>query len=138
MKKTALALSVSMLLIGCTPAGRIKDVIVEYEKVASQVDLGDSKEQVLAILTPSQADLEPGWKKPPEKYMKDGVLVEIYFLRSGLQSDGITTDDEFTPYIFNNGKLVGLGWSMLGGAKSHGKVIQPAPVINNSTTTIVY
>ncbi len=50
--------------------------------------------------------------------MNDDVLVEIYYMRTGWVSDGITTDDEFTPFIFNNGQLVGIGWASLGGPKS--------------------
>jgi len=67
-------------------------------------------------------------------YKKEGVLVEILYFRSGWQSDGLTTDDEFTPYLFNDGKLVAVGWAVLGGAKSHG---QTTPQTNIHTTTVV-
>jgi len=59
------------------------------------------------------------------------VLVEIYFMRSGWQPDGLTTDDEFTPYIFHDGKLVGIGWSMIGGSKSQGQAQPIQSVIIN-------
>ena len=52
-------------------------------------------------------------------------------------ADGLTTDDEFTPYIFNNGKLVGIGWQVLGGPKSQGQATSDI-YIQNRNTTIVY
>jgi len=62
-------------------------------------------------------------------------LIEIYFMRSGRQPDGLRTDDEFTPYVFNDGKLVGVGWQVLGGAKSQG---QTSPVTNVQQNVIIY
>jgi hypothetical protein len=51
--------------------------------------------------------------KQPDRYVKDGVNVEIIYFRSGWQSDGLTTDDEFTPYLFNDGKLVAISTATL-------------------------
>ncbi|MCH2386777.1 MAG: hypothetical protein MK240_01115 [Opitutales bacterium] len=34
--------------------------------------------------------------------------------------DHLTTDDEFTPYIFTDSVLTGIGWAVLGGPKSRG------------------
>lgn len=99
----------------------IDNAIRKYNAVASQVNLGDSKESVLSILNPSQERLSRGLRKNPERYLKDGVTVEVYFMRSRRQPDGLTTDDEFTPYVFNDGKLVGIGWQALGGAKTQGQ-----------------
>jgi len=36
-------------------------------------------------------------------------------MRSARQPDGLTTDDELTPYIFNDERLVGIEWQVLGG-----------------------
>ena len=103
-------------------ADKIDSAISKYEAVADKVDLGDSKEKVLSILQPTQASLPKSTRKSPEKYIKDGVKVEIYYMRSARQPDGLTTDDEFVPYLFNNGKLVGIGWRVLGGPKTRGRV----------------
>jgi hypothetical protein len=62
-------------------------------------------------------------------YKKEGILVDILYFRSGWNSDGLTTDDEFTPYIFNDGKLVAVGWQFIGGKKSQGQ---------SSDTIIIY
>jgi len=42
-------------------------------------------------------------------------------MRSARQPDGLTTDDEFTPYIFNDERLVRIGWQVLGGPKALGQ-----------------
>ena len=118
MKKMLALILIIIFPISCMP---IAPTIAKYNEVADQVNLGDSKEKVLAILLPTQKELGPGYNKAPDKYLKDNKLVEIYFMRSGWQPDGLTTDDEFTPYIFHDGKLVGIGWSMIGGSKSQGQ-----------------
>lgn len=76
--------------------------------------------------------------KQPNMYKKKGVLVEILYFRSGWQSDDLTTDDEFTPYLFNNGELVAVGWAILGGVKSQGQVtletnVQTITIVNPTT-----
>ena len=109
-----------ILFAGCARI-EISKSITSYEKVADKVHLGDSKEKVLSILSPSQKNLPPHVGKKPEKYIKDNHLFEIYYMRSSLQEDGLTTDDEFTPYVFKDGKLIAIGWSYLGGAKTQGQ-----------------
>ena len=85
---------------------------------------------------PTQKSLSAKATKSPEAFMKDGKKIEIYYFRSGWTSDGLTTDDEFTPYGFTDGVLTSIGWTSLGGAKTHGEVVQPATEINQ--TTIVH
>jgi len=109
-----------LLLSGCV-AQRIGSAIGDYQAVAPQIHLGDDKEMVLAILEPIQARLSPVERKPSESYLKDGVTIEIYYARSGHVSDGLTTDDEFTPYVFTTGKLTAIGWGTLGGPKTVGQ-----------------
>ena len=136
--KKILVLVLCLGLFGCAML-EIDPAISKYKAVAPKIKLGDSKEDVLSLLVPTQKSLSGSASKSPEAYIQDGNTVEIYYFRSGRQPDGITTDDEFTPYIFTNGKLTGIGWSVLGGAKSHGQVIQPAPVTNiqqNQSTTV--
>lgn len=106
-----------IILPGCAGI-QISSAISAYQDVADQVKLGDSKEKVLAILLPTQTNLPMMHSKNPDKYIKDGVEVEIYYMRSGHQGDGFTTDDEFVPYLFHDGKLVGIGWEVLGGPKT--------------------
>jgi hypothetical protein len=102
-----------------------------------RIDLGMTKVQVSDILVPSQKRLSTSEIKQPDRYMKDGVAVDIIYYRSGWQSDGITTDDEFTPYLFNDNKLVAIGWHSIGGAKSQGQATN-STYSSPSTTVIVY
>jgi len=131
--KLLFAVAAMLFLTGCVAT--TDSAIKKHDAVRSQVDLGDSKGRVLSILLPTQEELSPDASKPPERYMKDGVKVEIYFMRSRLQPDGLTTDDEFTPYVFNDGKLVGIGWQILGGASTQGQTITDVHV---NTDVIVY
>jgi hypothetical protein len=112
-----------VFLTGCA-AIETKSSVSGYNEVAHKINLGDSREYVLSLLLPIQPDtsvigVESG--KASETFMNGDVLVEIYYIRSGWIMDGKPTDDEFTPYIFNNGKLVSIGWAILGGPKTHGQ-----------------
>ncbi|MDD5451748.1 MAG: hypothetical protein PHT49_07650 [Desulfovibrionales bacterium] len=136
MHKKFAVLLAAVALTGCISM-QIDSAISKYETVADQVELGDSKEKVLAILQPTQEGLPKSCRKNPEKYIKEGVKVEIYYMRSVRQPDGLTTDDEFVPYLFNDGKLVGIGWQMLGGPKTQGQA-RSDTYISNQNTAIVY
>ena len=129
-------LSAVFVFTGCVGM-MIDSAISKYEATADQVELGDSKEKVLAILAPTQEGVPKSARKNSDKYLKDGVKVEIYYMRSARQPDGLTTDDEFTPYTFNDGKLVGIGWQVLGGPKSQGQATSDT-YIQNTNTTIVH
>lgn len=131
---TPLVALLALLTVSACIAFKIDSGVAKYYAVADRVQLGDSRNKVLGILNPTQKRIPRRARKPPDKYMKNNVLVEIYYFRTGRQSDGLTTDDEFTPYLFNDGKLVAIGWQVLGGPKSVGQVIQPAP----EQTTIIH
>ena len=118
----AFLLLCTTLLSACSTGFGIDRAITEYDEVEDRIQLGDPKEAVLAILEPTQVSVPRNSRKKSDRYLKDGVHVEILYMRTGHQRDGITTDDEFTPYVFHDGKLVGIGWHMLGGPKSHGQV----------------
>ena len=107
------------VLSGCL--GPLRLTVDDYMVVYQSVELGMSKREVQEILAPSQSRLSSTYIKQSDKYMKDGVAVDILYFRSGWQSDGINTDDEYTPYLFNDDKLVAIGWHILGGARSLGQ-----------------
>ena len=136
MFKNIILLASIAFLSGCV-AMQIDSAISKYEAVADKVELGDSKEKVLAILLPTQQEVPKSSRKNPEKYIKGDVKVEIYYMRSARQPDGLTTDDEFVPYLFNNGKLVGIGWQVLGGPKTQGQT-KSDTYISNTNQTIIY
>ena len=119
MYKHAFIFIFSALLCGC--ASVYTKTINQYTMASASIKLGDSKAEVLQKLEPTQSELSVLDKKQPETFKKDGKLVEIYFFRSGWQDDGLTTDDEFTPYIFEDGVLKAIGWTVLGGPKTQGQ-----------------
>jgi hypothetical protein len=124
-----------LMLMGCTPS-RYQLTVDEYVAVAPRVNLGMSKEEVKEILSPSQQRLKNTEIKHSDMYDKEGVLVEILYFRSGWQHDGLTTDDEFTPYLFNDGKLVSVGWAVLGGPKTQGQATPDTKVYTHQTLEI--
>ncbi|TKB87437.1 MAG: DUF3192 domain-containing protein [Nitrospira sp.] len=136
MDRSIPMLSAFLVLTGCVSM-QIDSAISKYAATAEQVELGDTKEKVLAILAPTQENVPKSARKSSDKYIKDGVKVEIYYMRSARQPDGLTTDDEFTPYVFNDGKLVGIGWQILGGPKTQGQATSDT-YIQNTNTTIVH
>lgn len=92
-----------------------------YEEAAQEVRIGDRKEAVLARLEPSQRHLKDKLRREPHRYERDGSEIEIYYFRSDWLEDGLITDDEFTPYIFKDGRLIHIGWRTLTGPRTWGR-----------------
>ena len=116
MNKAIIAVIATMLMAGCV-AWQIDGADGDYESAADQVNIGDSRDEVLAILLPTQ-------KNPPVRttnQTEGQATVETYYMRSGSQAEDLTTDEEITPYTVRNGELVGIGWSTLGKPKSQGR-----------------
>ncbi len=105
-----------VLLAACSLVSIYEQTADDYSLAAPNIELGMSRQRVVDILAPSQRRLGNTEIKQPDKYARDGVNVEILYFRSGWQSDGFTTNDEFTPYIFKDGKLVAIGWATVGDA----------------------
>jgi len=77
MNKQLALLVMVVGLAGCVGM-QIDSAISKYEAIAEQVELGDSKEKVFAILQPTQKGVPKSSRKNPEKYIKKGPRVEIY------------------------------------------------------------
>lgn len=117
-------------LSGC--AGLTESGVKNLTKV-QYVEKGMSKEDVKNIMGSQVVigyeitDVKAGTTKPltmPNPYrsetLKDGdrVLdVEFYFTHIR-QPDGIVSDDELTPLIFDNNKLTAQGWGALNKIKN--------------------
>jgi len=112
---TRFLLAVALTALSACAANQIDRSVANYDGVKDQVKPGDSKQQVLALLEPTQANLDARWKKVPDRYIDGNATVEVYYFRSSYQSEGLITDDQYTPYIFRDGILVGIGWAMLRG-----------------------
>jgi hypothetical protein len=103
---------------------RLDEAVARYEMAAAQVRLGDSQEKVLALLQPAQASLLSDDIKGPAAFpieTKTGQrsMVDVFFFRSSWHADeaptrdGLPPDDNFTPYVFADGVLTGIGWPAL-------------------------
>jgi hypothetical protein len=118
--KTQMTLGIVLVLPGlfCGCSNVVGKAISKYHAEAPKIQLGMPKDEVLRILEPSQEGLSLRQTRGPEEFTQDGIHVEIYFFRSHVNYDKILTDDEFTPYIFHDGKLQGIGWTAIGGPKT--------------------
>lgn len=112
------AASVIFLLSACANNQSISTAIFSYEAQVGNIKLGQSKAEVLAMLSPTQASMPSRFGKPFESYIEDDKLKEVYFFRSRSFADGLVTDDEFTPYVFEEGVLIAIGWTAIGGPKT--------------------
>jgi len=107
-----IALMVSVLSVaGCAPNPVTQQAVADYKSVASQISIGDAREHVLATLQTNQQIIPSQFKRRPERYLSYGEQVEIHFVRTGLDSGGSNSDDDFTPYVFKNDVLVSVGWT---------------------------
>ena len=113
MKKVIIAVVATMLMTGCI-GGQNDEAVKDYESAANQIALGDSRDEVLKILLPTQQNLPLRTTNQTES----GAIVEIYYIRSGRQADDLSTGEEITPYVFRDGKLVSIGRNTVGKPKS--------------------
>jgi len=120
--KNFVVLIVSVLITSGCVMTSIDGSIREYKRAAINVDLGDTKQEVLTKLNKAVIKLPTKNIRLPDKYTAKGKEYEIIYFRSDRQPDGLTTDDEYTPYIFRDRILVAVGWQALGGPKSVGKI----------------
>ena len=130
------ALAVSILLVGLMSAcalqrasqeytsSRIDEAVANYKAQAAKIKLGDSRDRVLALLEPTQFQLESNEIKPPvamATQTESGAdsMIVVHFFRSARHdydqpnAQGLPPDDDFTPYIFTDDVLTGIGWPTL-------------------------
>lgn len=74
----------------------------EYNKVQiTKLRLGSTREEVLALL---------GSPDITEAKMQDGTSIQVMFYRTQhVRADGLTTQDECTPLLFENDQLIAWG-----------------------------
>ena len=108
-----------LFLSGCDTTG-LGTALNTYDQQKNAVTLGDSLDQALPRLNSMQSSVQSQWLRPADQYLESGTKFYIHYQRTGWVEDGLNTDDEFTPYIFANSKLVAIGWVALGGARTAG------------------
>lgn len=60
--------------------------------------------------------LDGRYHKPSEQFMRDGKRVQIFHVMTSRIPDGTISPEEFTPIVFENDRLVSIGWTALGGS----------------------
>ena len=98
----------------------LNQAIDQYQAAESKVKLGDNKEEVLAILQPTQANLSGGQSRAREYWIdpKSGKGVDLYYFRSSRTAGPPLKkafDEELTPYLFIDNTLVAVGWNAVRG-----------------------
>ena len=88
---TLCVLAIVIFASGCVSKYQL--TVDEYATAAHRINLGDYKEQVFAILEPTQRRLDNSDRRQPVLCSRHSVLVEIYYFRSGWHDDLLNTDD---------------------------------------------
>lgn len=114
--KKLIALLLCLGLGGCASLSGVRTMNREN---LLKLSIGMSKQEALNVMgTRSFATLEEGRINNPYRSEilsnKEGKIFEVlYYCTDEKRIDGAITDDELTPLIFDNGKLIGWGWSFL-------------------------
>lgn len=124
MRNNILVLALIVLFLsGCASLGNIDRLRSRNRQNLMKLQIGTTKEEVLNVMgTKSVADYNwlAGWKHTVDNPYrseilrgKDKTLEVIYYLTDIKKANGAITDDELTPFVFDNDKLIGWGWSFL-------------------------
>ena len=115
MKKSLIVL-ICLALVGCASMSGVRTMNREN---LLKLSIGMSKQEALNVMgTRSFATLEEGRINNPYRSEilsnKEGKVFEVlYYYTDVKKADDAITDDELTPLIFDNGRLIGWGWSFL-------------------------
>ena len=127
------AMLIALVVSGCVPTSSMQSSVLEYKIIAPKIFIGDDKEYVLAMLIPSQVNIPSQMRRKPEKFLNYGEAVDIYFLRSGINSGDLNSDDDFTPYVFKKDILSFVGWRYVSGSTYHGQALEAMSAGNSSS-----
>ena len=122
----------AILISGCASLGHLDKLRTENRQNILKLTIGMTKQEALETLgnktaTDSYANYEKVTASNPYKSEilqgKDKTFEVIYYLTEskhqkvvdawGWSQAAPITEDELTPLIFDNGKLIGWGWSFL-------------------------
>ena len=126
---------ITFIFNGCVPISSMHSAVLEYKIIAPKISIGDDKEYVLSMLIPSQASIPRQMQRKPEKFMNYGEAVDIYFLRTEINSGDLNSDDDFTPYVFKKGILSFVGWRYVSRSRYHGQALEAMSAGNSSART---
>jgi hypothetical protein len=111
-----------LIVCGCTSGGyvdRWDQIRTQNRESLNRLTVGITKEQALSIMGTETYEVEWGRRinnpyRTETIRTKDGEPVLLVFYYTDVKArDDAVTDDELTPLVFEDGSLVGWGWSYL-------------------------
>jgi outer membrane murein-binding lipoprotein Lpp len=126
-------------LAGCSANQKIDDTVTAFDNAESKVHMGDLTSDVLAILEPTQIDAHAKkWETKHDSFNNNGTTIDIYYFRSSAPNNGLTAEDEYTPYVFKDGRLAGIGWGMIREQEVNGYEVPTFNAKGKENTETVY
>ncbi len=128
MKRVISFLMMCLLVSGCATVNNLDNLRAENRQKTLLLKIGLTKNEVTALMgTKSATDSE--WVgilnggtmthtvnnpyRSETLQGKDKVLEVLYYYTDVKRQDNAITDDELTPVVFDNGKVIGWGWGFL-------------------------
>ena len=117
-----------LILSGCASNNSRKHSAAPraYDDAVKNIYLGMEKRDFDNVMRPVNEKTTDNAKRRSEAYQRNGMVYEIVYIRSGWVSDGALTDDEYTPYLFQDSSLIGYGWAAVGSKKTDSADIRRA------------
>ena len=98
-----------------------QDAADYYQAHKNEVRLGMSEKQFAQFIAPAEAFYKPDYcYRAPDRYTRNNQMIDVWYVISRIidvSGRSECYDDEYTPYIFVDGKLAAIGWEPLGGPK---------------------
>ena len=111
MKKLC-AFLVILLIAGCMSSK--EQIRIKNRENLLRLSLGMPKFDVLQIMGTQTVESITNPYKVETPMGKDGSLYEVLFYHTDLKNkDGLVTDNELTPLVFEDSQLIGWGWAFL-------------------------
>ena len=125
MRKIIYLFVMAMMISGCVTT--MSDIITPNREGLLKLSVGITKEEALNIMPKGKGTVVPfagvytgligrgmTINNPYRSEIlqgKDKTFEVIYYVTDIKTSESVVTDDDLTPLIFDNGKLIGWGWS---------------------------
>lgn len=121
MNKISLLLVVVLFLSGCATLSELR---ARNRENLTRLSVGMTKDEVLKIMGTKTTKAYQGWdggfvdviNNPYRSEILQGenkTLEVLYYYTDKKKADGAITDDELTPLVFEDNKLIGWGWGFL-------------------------
>ncbi|MCX5704625.1 MAG: DUF3192 domain-containing protein [Candidatus Omnitrophica bacterium] len=118
MRKLIFLFVMALLVSGCTTTDTLDNFRKGNRHKLYQLKIGMTKDEAVNLMGTNAAfdsefGIDPITVNNPYRYEilqgKDKVLEILYYYTALKAREGTFTDDELTPLVFDNGKLIGWG-----------------------------